>query len=131
MENKARFVHSKCTRNEVIWWGDLTNFREKFYPCYGAVVDYCFPEYNIPEVSGGVSDLCFVHGDPDQLRAGKRCVVRNTICRFVNTGKMDENGNEKWDEIYDVDRAVVHLKDGGVILVIGTTAMGNSIIVMK
>lgn len=131
MENKSKFVHSKCTKSEVVWWDDLNNFREKFYGSYGAVVDYAFPQNNIPEVHGGIEDLCFVHGNKDELRAGKRCVIRNRVCRYVNSGEMDKDGNEKWREIYDIERAVIHLKNGGVILVIGTTPHRNSIIVMK
>lgn len=130
MENKSKFVHSKCTRNEVVWWSDLNNFREEFYGSYGAVVEYAFPEYNLPEIHGGISELCFVHGNEDELREGKRCVVRNHVLRYVNSGEIDKNGNEKWNE-FPVERAVIHLKKGGVILVIGTTAHGNSIIVMK
>lgn len=130
MEKKLKFVHSKCTKNEVVWWSDLNNFRMKFMGSYGAVVDYYFPEYNLPEIYGEISDLCFVHGNEDDLWDGKRCVVRNQVFRYVNSGEMDENGNEKWDGC-PVERAVIHLKDGGVILKIGTTANGNSIIVMK
>ena len=66
-------------------------------------------------------NLCFVHGDIDDLLSGKKCVIRDKVS-FVNS-------HGYWDFINE--KVCFHLSDGGVLLYIGYTRNGNPIVVFK
>ena len=127
---KERFIHSCCNTNKVVNFDTfLSGMGTTFYGGYGAVVEYYYTE-GFVEVNENLNRLCFVHGNVDELKAGKKCVVRDEIMQYDCTGKMDENGLLKWDG-KRLGKAVIHLKNGHVILAIGTTPNGNTVIVMK
>lgn len=82
-----------------------------------------------------LSELSFAHGDIHQLLAGKMCVVRGLLLFPIASG-------EAWwknDTPYYyadltkgcVDKYVLHLCDGGVLIIIGVTSNCNAKVVYK
>lgn len=129
MEQKKKFEHSCCNAQKVLSFDTfIYGFSEVFWQgC--AAVEYYAKTADI-RLNSDVRALCFVHGDEDDLHNGKKCVVRDQVVCFTPMGEKDDEGHEKWQE-RAVERAVIHMPGGRVILVIGHTTNGNTIIVMK
>lgn len=80
-------------------------------------------------------ELSFAHGDISQLLAGKMCVVRGLLLFPMASG-------EAWwknDKPYyyadlmkgHIEKYVLHLCDGGVLIIIGVTSNCNAKVVYK
>ena len=127
MQN-SKFVHSCLTTDKVVSFRTWINgFMPNRTGTYGSGYNYLYAD----DISVKPKSFCFVHGNMDDLRAGKKCVVREKVVEIKQEGDdMDEWGYLKWLE-KPVERAVIHLPNNHVILVLGKTSNGNSIIVLK
>lgn len=127
---KKKFEHSVIIPTRVLNFNTFISGIKPFYwGTYGSCIKY-FQKKSGVVVMPNVNDLCFVHGNIDELYDGKKCVVRDCVVCYENTGMKNELGYEVWNIRY-VDRAVIHMPNGSVILAIGKTQNGNTVIVMK
>lgn len=131
---KSKFVHSCDTADRIVNFDTfIKGIYNKYYSGYGAVVEYCYSEEE-PTVDMKIDDLCFVHGSKEDLFLGKRCVVRDRVVECTRGSLYREKESGKIRTIWiekGVERAVIHMPQGWVILVLGITPNGNSIIVIK
>lgn len=124
---EKKFRHSTCTSSEVLnfkmWVCGLVG---NFWGSYGSIVDK-YHEEEKPHIEVDFKLLGFVHGNVDELLAGKKCVVSDHVVCYKPVG---EKFPGQWYE-ETVERAVIHLPNGRVILTLGQTPHGNTVIVMK
>jgi hypothetical protein len=82
-----------------------------------------------------LSDMSFAHGDVNQLLAGKMCVVRGLLLYPITSGTAWWKNDETYyyaDLMKGcVEKYVLHLCDGGVLIIIGITPNRNTKVVYK
>lgn len=141
-QNKTKFEHSVCSLTKVLNFSTFIHFG-LYSSCFKGMRNYTQVGEK-PEINEDLSNLCFVHGSLEELLLGKKCVVRDPVFCYTNTGEIIKYNSEDpsnfigpkgkdiclW-EPRGVEKAVIHLSDGHVILKLGETVSGNSVIVMK
>ena len=89
---------------------------------YGAVIKYLNPkEVSFKISKQDFSTFDYVHGSKEDLVTGKRCVIREGV-DIINEHGRREFGRGQF---------CIHLSDGGVLLILGQTQNGNSLVVYK
>lgn len=101
---------------------NLLNAEHVYEGSYGAIIKYLNPkEVSFTLSKKDFSHFDYVHGSEEDLIAGKRCVVREGIDIINEHGHRD----------FGRGQFCIHLSDGGVLLILGQTQSGNSIVIYK
>lgn len=118
-KEEARMKHSRFNKREILWFDTFVDgiSNRKSIGAYGAGGEIWYGHPKKGEFDP--KHLAFTHGSVEDFWAGKVCVVRDYILYLVNTGEIDEDGDEVWEEEDGRDCQVVHLNDHEKVFILG------------
>ena len=125
----------KNTRGYLLRGHMTKPFSGIFVPgtCIQSYLDY---DMGIQMSKNDLKSLDYVHGDIKDLLNGKMCVIRDLLLYPITTGTawwMDNKPTYYYADLMKgcIEKYVLHLTDGGVLIIIGITPNRNAKVVYK
>lgn len=125
----------KNTRGYILN-GYMSNSQSDIFVPGTCVKAYLDANMGIEISKKDIQNFSFAHGNIEQLLNGKMCVVRELLLYPITSGKawwLDNKPTYYYADLIKgcIEKYVIHLIDGGVLIIIGITPNRNVKVIYK
>ena len=125
----------KNTRGYILN-GYMSNSQSDIFVPGTCVKAYFYSDMGIEVSKKELALFSFVHGNCEQLLNGKMCVVRDLLLYPITSGNAwwrDDKPTYYYADLMKgcIEKYVLHLVDGGVLIITGITPNRNAKVVYK